>query len=160
MSRMLNATEREIVRDHLSVNQKVVTPDGVGRVLKITRDACMVSYENGINKQWDINDVAPMLRGFRHLNTLDLYEICDIVLASNEPMVYKPNFNFFPSFVEVTEDAKKIKIQVYKTFNIIHCDTIAMRTPKAYSYLKRRGYDIEGLQEMGLAVIDPTAYAI
>ena len=164
MNRSLTEDEKRVLRSHLDIGMKVVTNDGIGVVTKITRDMCTVALDrDGRLVQYDYKDVAVILRGFGHLNMVDAFKVCDIILGNDENVNYKPNFNFFPSYVEITGEEleeSKIKVQIYNTFDIIDCDTIAVRTAVAHSYLKRRGYDLEGLARTGMAIIDPMYHGI
>ncbi len=157
----LNDDNLDMIKDIIRPGSYVSTIRGFARVIKCTPDNLFVMILGGNDLlQLTYSEVVPILKGFEHLLMSDAYAICDIITGNFDKVEYKPNFNFFPSYIEITEEVNKIKIQIFNSFDILYCDNLLTHAPAAFSYMKRRGYDIGGLSKHGLAIIDPTPYGL
>lgn len=161
MSFKLAQYQRFILGEYIFPGVYVSTIYGISKVIKCTVDTITV-IPIGLYDHMQItyDDAVPILKSFKHLTVSDVIRISELIIDDDVPTEYKTNFNFVPSFIEVTDEKRDIKIQIYKDFDIVHCDNLLKNASTAYAFLKRRGFDIARLADSGLAIIDPTPYGI
>lgn len=157
--RVIDSTHLELIKTSLKVGYSFVTSDGVSRIKSITVDGVITDDNEGNEKLYTFIEIIPILKGFKHLNYKDIYNIADIISNNNEFNNYKLNLNFLPHFFEITEESKDIKIQIYHNFDIVYCDKLISNMGHAYYYLMSKGYDVYNLHKIGLAIIDSKVYA-
>lgn len=157
--RVIDSTHLELIKTALKVGYSFVTHDGVSRIKNITADGVITDDNEGNEKLYTFIEIIPILKGFKHLNYKDIYNIADIISNNNEFNKYKLNLNFLPHFFEITEESKDIKIQIYHNFDIVYCDKLISNMGHAYYYLMSKGYDVYNLHKIGLAIIDSKVYA-
>lgn len=157
--RVIDSTHLELIKTALKVGYSIVTRDGMFHVKGITPDGVIVEDNEGNDIPYTFVEVIPILKGFKHLNYKDIYNIADIISNNNEFNNYKLNLNFLPHFFEITEESKDIKIQIYHNFDIVYCDKLISNMGHAYYYLMSKGYDVYNLHKLGLAIIDSKVYA-
>lgn len=144
----------ELIKATLRVNNKVITPNGVS-IIKAIFDDCVLTEDcNNNTFTYPLINIIPILKGFKHLSFKEMYDIADIVTENNSFNEYKLNLNFLPHFLEITDESKDIKIQIYHNFDIVYCDKLCSNLGQVYFYLLSKGYDIHNLYKKGFVVID------
>lgn len=157
--RVIDSTHIELIKSALKVGYGIITRDGISYIKSITEEGVIAEDNTGYQKSYTFIEVIPILKGFKHLNYKDIYNIADIIANNNEFNTYKLNLNFLPHFFEITDESKDIKIQIYHNFDIVYCDKLISNMGHAYYYLMSKGYDVYNLHKIGLAIIDSKIYA-
>lgn len=154
----LNKEQLDLVKKVILPETFVITKHGVSKVLSVDKYRVLTTNKDLGDLYHDYSDVIPLLKGFEHLELIDLYTISDLITDRIGYGNYKPNHNFLPHFYEVTEESIDLKIQIYHNFDIIHCDHLLTNLGKVYYYLTSKNFDVYNLHKKGLAIISPEYY--
>lgn len=154
----LNTEQLDLVKRVIIPGMFVVTKEGISKVLNVDRYRVLVTNKKQGDLYYDYSNIIPIMKGFEHIELLDLYTIADLITDRIGYGNYKSNYNFLPHFYEVTEESIDLKIQIYHNFDIIHCDHLLTNLGKVYYYLISKNFDVYNLHKKGLAIIDPEYY--
>lgn len=154
----INSEDIELLKRVIRPEMFVVSKNGTSQVQSIDKRGILTTNINDGDIYYKYDEVIPLLKGFEHIELVDLYTVSDLITNRVGYGNYKPNHNFFPHFYEVTEESIELKIQLYHNFDIIHCDHLIENSGKVYYYLMTKNFDIYNLHTKGLAIINPNYY--
>lgn len=147
-----------LIKSYIKPNLFVITKGGLRKVIGLDSDSIIVIDKEDNKETYDYSEIIPLLKGFKHIKLQHLFDVVDIIRNNTGYQNYKPNFNFLPNFIEITDESIELKVQIFSNFDIIHCDNLTRNLGTAYHYLTSNNYDVYGLHKKGLAIIDSDNY--
>jgi hypothetical protein len=154
----INKEDLNLLKQVIKPEMFVISKNGVSKVVSIDNHRILTTNDSDGDTYYKYDEIIPLLKGFEHIELIDLYTIADLITDRVSYGNYRPNYNFLPHFYEVTEESIDLKIQLYHNFDVIHCENLIQNTGKVYYYLISKQFDIYNLHTKGLAIIYPKYY--